>query len=202
VTPPRLRAADSVLVVIDVQDKLLAKIPTADALVRNAGFLLDAAKLLEVPVRATEQYPKGLGPTTAALAARLPAPVPAKTAFSCCGAGPFLEELEMLRRKSVVLAGMETHVCVAQTALDLLDAGLHVFLAVDALAARAAVDHDTALRRLERAGAVPTTAEAVAFEWVADAAHPQFKAVSRLIIGRAESPGPANRAGTQAGGLG
>jgi nicotinamidase-related amidase len=90
----------------------------------------------------------------------------------------------VLRRPSVVLAGMETHVCVAQTALDLLHAGLHVFLPVDALAARSAVDHDAALRRLEQAGAVPTTAEAIAFEWVADAAHPQFKAISKLIIDR------------------
>ncbi|QJW99332.1 isochorismatase family protein [Frigoriglobus tundricola] len=180
----RLRAETSVVVVIDVQDKLLAKIPSAAGLVRNAAFLLDAAALLAVPVRATEQYPKGLGPTTADLARRLPAPLPAKTAFSCCGAGTFLEELEMLRRPNVVLVGMETHVCVAQTALDLLHAGLHVFLPVDALAARSAIDHDTALRRLEQAGAVPTTAEAVAFEWLADATHPQFKTVSAMIVAR------------------
>jgi len=181
----RLRGENSVLVVIDVQDKLLAKIPTAAALVRSAGFLLDAAGLLGVPVRATEQYPKGLGPTTAEIARRLPHPVAAKTAFSCCGAGTFLEELEMLQRPNVVLAGMETHVCVLQTALDLLAAGLHVYLPVDALAARSALDHDTALRRLEQAGAVPTTAEAVAFEWVGDAAHAHFKAFSRLVIDRA-----------------
>jgi nicotinamidase-related amidase len=181
---PRLTAANSVLVVIDVQDKLLAKIPTAAALVRNAGFLIDAARLLGVPVSATEQYPKGLGPTTPELARRLPADRPAKTAFSCCGAAGFLADLRGLARPNVVLAGMETHVCVGQTALDLLDAGLTVFLPVDALAARSAVDHDAALRRLERAGAIPTTAEAVAFEWVGDAAHPQFKALSKLVIDR------------------
>jgi isochorismatase family protein len=183
----RLRPEASVVVAIDVQDKLLVKIPTAAALVRNAAFLLDVAKLLDVPIRATEQYPKGLGATTAELARRLPQPLPAKTAFSCCGAENFLEELEVLRRPSVVLVGMETHVCVAQTALDLLNAGLHVYLPVDALAARGQVDHDAALRRLEQAGAVPTTTEAVAFEWVADAKHAQFKAVSGLIIARGES---------------
>ncbi len=182
----RLTAQSSILIVIDVQDKLLVKIPSAALLVRNAGFLLDAAKLLDVPIRATEQYPKGLGPTTGELARRLPQPLPAKTAFSCCGAGTFLEELEMLGRKNVVLAGMETHVCVAQTAFDLRHAGLHVFLPVDALAARAAIDHDVALRRLEQAGAVPTTAEAVAFEWVGDARHPQFKALSQLVIARSQ----------------
>jgi hypothetical protein len=83
---PRLTAADSVLVVIDVQDKLLAKIPAASELVRNIGFLLDAAALLGVPALGTAQYPKGLGPTTADLARRLPPELPAKTAFSCCGA--------------------------------------------------------------------------------------------------------------------
>lgn len=180
----RLRAESSVLVVIDVQDKLLAKIPAAARLVERTGFLLDVAALLDVPVRATEQYPKGLGPTTDEIARRLPQPAGQKTAFSGCGAGTFLEELEMLQRPNVVLAGMETHVCVMQTALDLIEAGLHVFLPVDALSARFSADHDTALRRMEQAGAVPTTAEAVAFEWVRDAAHPQFKAASRLVIAR------------------
>src|SRR4051812_34280495 len=99
----RLRPESTAVVVIDVQDKLLVKIPTAAALVRNAGFLVDVANLMEVPVRATEQYPKGLGPTTAELTRRLPPNLPAKTAFSCCGAGTFLEELEMLRRPNVVL---------------------------------------------------------------------------------------------------
>jgi nicotinamidase-related amidase len=185
-TPPikRLRTESSILIVIDVQDKLLVKIPTAASMVRNAAFLLDAAALVGVPVRATEQYPKGLGPTTPELARRLPQPPAAKTAFSCCGAGTFLEELEMLRRPNVVLVGMETHVCVSQTALDLLQAGLHVYLPVDALASRGAIDHDTALRRLEQAGAIPTTAEAVAFEWIGDSSHAQFKAFSALVIAR------------------
>jgi nicotinamidase-related amidase len=185
----RLRPDNSVLVVVDVQDKLLVKIPTAATLVRNAGFLLDVAALLDVPARATEQYPRGLGPTTAELARRLGQPPVAKTAFSCCGAGTLLDELKLLQRPGVVLVGMETHVCVAQTALDLIEAGLHVFLPVDALGSRFAVDHDTALRRLERAGAEPTTAEAVAFEWVADSAHPHFKSVSKLVIERAASDG-------------
>ncbi len=181
---PRLTSTTSVLVVVDVQDKLLAKIPTADALVRNTAFLLDVAALIGVPTRGTEQYPKGLGPMTADLARRLPPALPAKTAFSCCGAAGFLTELRGLARPNVVVTGMESHVCVAQTTLDLLEAGYTVFLPVDALASRHIIDHDTALRRLERAGAIPTTVEAVAFEWIGDASHPQFKAVSRLVIDR------------------
>ena len=189
----RLASKDSALVVIDVQDKLLAKIPGAAALVRNAAFLLDVAALLEIPARGTEQYPKGLGPTTAELARRLPNPIPSKTAFSCCGAGTFLEELEMIRRPNVVLVGMETHVCVAQTAFDLLHAGLHVFLAVDALVSRFPIDHDTALRRMEQAGAVLTTVEAVAFEWLGDSTHAHFKQVSNLIISRSRDVEAASR---------
>jgi nicotinamidase-related amidase len=186
-TVKRLRADHSILVLVDIQDKLLAKIPTASQLVRNAGFLLDVAALLEVPIRATEQYPKGLGPTNAELMRRIEQTPTVKTAFSCCGAEAFLEELQMTRRPNVVLVGMETHVCIAQTVLDLLTAGLHVFLPVDALASRFAIDHETALRRLEQSGAVPTTAEAIAFEWVADASHQQFKAMSRLVIERSNA---------------
>lgn len=183
-TVPRLTAASSVLVVVDVQDRLLAKMPAAADLVETVGFLLDVANALGVPVRATEQYPKGLGPTTAVLARRLPPDLPAKTAFSCCGVTGFLDELWLAGHHSVVLTGMEAHVCVAQTALDLLAAGVRVFVPVDAVGSRYDLDRETALRRLDKAGAVLTTAEAVAFEWVGDAAHPQFKAVSRLVIDR------------------
>ncbi|HEX4610006.1 MAG TPA: isochorismatase family protein [Urbifossiella sp.] len=183
-TSRRPAAEKSILLVVDIQDKLLANMPHAVPLVRAAAFLLDVAALLDIPVRATEQYPKGLGPTAAEIARRLPAPPVAKTAFSCCGAGTVLEELEMLQRPTVVLVGMETHVCVLQTALDLIDAGLQVVLPADALASWGDLDHATALRRLEMAGAVVTTAESLAFEWVRDSTHAQFKAVSRLVIAR------------------
>jgi nicotinamidase-related amidase len=180
---PRLRIENSVVIAIDIQTRLLVKIPRAEPLVRNAGFLLDAAGLLDVPMRATEQYPKGLGGTHPDILKRLPG-VSEKTSFSCCGAGTFLEELQMLQRPNVVLVGMETHVCIQQTALDLIEAGIHVFLPVDALAARGETDHDTALRRMEKAGAVSTTVEAVAFEWMRDSTHPQFKAVSKMVVER------------------
>ena len=92
--------------------------------------------------------------------------------------------MRALGRLDAVLVGMETHVCVAQTALDLLEAGFRVHLPIDALASRGRHDHAAALRRMERAGAERTTAEAVAFEWVADSAHPRFKEFSKLIVGR------------------
>jgi len=184
---PRLTSRDSVLVVIDIQEKLLAKIPTAKQLVHNAAFLLQVAKLLEVPVHVTEQYPKGLGPTVPEIKSLLPDEAIAKTAFSCCGAPGFLAELCELNRPNLVLVGMETHVCVLQTALDLLEANFNIFLPVDALASRVAVDAEIALRRLERAGATLCTAESTAFEWVGDSTHPQFKAISKLVIDRSQS---------------
>jgi nicotinamidase-related amidase len=181
VTAPRLTALNSALLVVDVQDKLLAAMPDAAGLIRDAGFLLDVANLLKVPALATEQYPQGLGPTNAELVRRLAVERPAKVAFSGCGAPGLLAGLRQLGRPNVVVAGMETHVCVLHTTLDLLAEDLQVFVPVDAVQSRFRVDHDTALRRLERAGAMLTTAETVAFEWLGGSDHPQFKAVSRLI---------------------
>src|SRR5262245_21111313 len=176
----QMSAADTGLLVIDVQETLLPLIPDAGAVVRNVAFLIDAARLLGMTVQATEQYPRGLGPTVPELAARLPER-PDKTAFSCCAAAGVVETFHREARPKVVLAGLETHVCVLNTALDLLALDFRVFIAVDAVAARYRVDHDTALRRLEQAGAVPTTSEGCVFEWVGGAGHPRFKEVSRLV---------------------
>lgn len=183
---PHLTAENSILLVVDVQVRLLAAIPNRAELVRNAAFLMDVARLLEVPVRATEQYPQGLGPTTEELTKRLPPNIPAKTAFSCKGAIGLFDDIRSLKRPSVVLMGMETHVCITQTVFDLLDAGYNVFLPVDAVGSRFRVDLDTAIRRLERVGVIPTTVEAVAFEWLGDSKHPQFKSVSKLVIERSK----------------
>ena len=176
----RLRPENSVVVVIDIQDKLLAKIPTSDALVQNSAFLLDVAGLLEVPVRATEQYPKGLGATVSDLAQRLPERAD-KVAFSCCAIPSLVQSFRDADRKKIVLAGIETHVCVQQTALDLLALDFRVYVAADAVSNRYAVDHEYALRRLEQAGAVLTTAETTVFEWVGAAGTPAFKEISRLV---------------------
>lgn len=178
--PTQMLAHETALLVVDVQDKLMAKIPKAPELVRNIAFLVDAAKLVGVETMATEQYPRGLGPTVAPLAERLPQR-PDKVAFSCCAVPGLVDGLRQRKRTRVLLAGIETHVCVLNTALDLLAAGLRVYLAVDALSSRYAVDHDTALRRLEQAGAILTTAETATFEWVGGAQHPQFKQISAQI---------------------
>ena len=176
----QMSAADSALLVIDVQDKLLPVIPGHAGLVRNIAFLIDGARLLGMPVTATEQYPKGLGPTTAELAGRLPER-PDKIAFSSCAVASVVEGFHRAARPKVLLAGIETHVCVLNTALDLLALDFRVYVAVDAVAARYAIDHDTALRRMEQAGVIMTTSETAVFEWVGGAGHPQFKAVSQLV---------------------
>ncbi len=178
--PAQLSARESAVLVIDVQEKLMVKIPNADGLVRNIAFLLDAAKLLDVDITATEQYPKGLGPTVATLAERLPTR-PDKFAFSSCAVPQVLDGFRAAGRSKVVLVGIETHVCVLHTTLDLLAAGLQPYLAVDALASRYSVDHETALHRLEKAGAIVTTVETCAFEWMGGAKHPRFKEVSGLV---------------------
>jgi nicotinamidase-related amidase len=188
---PRITPLNSLVLVVDVQDKLLAAMPDAAGLIRDVAFLLDAAAILSVPVLATEQYPQGLGPTTAELAKRLPtglqSNVPAKVAFSCCGASGLLASIRATGRTHIVLVGMETHVCILQTALDLLAEGLQVVLPVDGVQSRFTLDRDTALRRLERAGATLSTVETTAFEWLGGADHPSFRAISKLVRTRDEA---------------
>ena len=178
--PTQMSAGDTGLLVIDVQEKLLPKVPDAKALVRNIAFLIDGARLLGIPVQATEQYPRGLGPTVPELAERLPER-PDKVAFSSCAVPSVVDTFHRAARPKVVLAGIETHVCVLHTALDLLALDFRVYVAADAVGARYPQDHAVALRRMEQAGAVLTTSETCVFEWVGGAGHAQFREVSRLV---------------------
>jgi nicotinamidase-related amidase len=176
----QMSAADTGLLVIDVQEKLVPKIFDSAALVRNIAFLLDAARLLNMPIQCTEQYPRGLGMTVPELAGKLPERLD-KVAFSSCAVPSIVPTFHREARPKIVLCGLETHVCVLHTALDLLALNFRVYIAVDAVGSRSRIDHDIALRRLEQAGAVLTTSEMCVFEWLGSAGHPQFKAVSQLI---------------------
>ncbi len=155
-----------------------------DRLLANALRLVRAAQILGIPVLATEQYPKGLGPTLESLAALIP-DRPAKTSFHCLGAPGVVEGLAALGVRHVTLAGIEAHVCVAQTALELLALGYGVQVPADAVGSRFAIDREFALRRLELAGAIVSTTEAVLFEWLGGAEHARFKEISALIKERA-----------------
>jgi nicotinamidase-related amidase len=176
----RLDPATSLLVIVDVQERLVPAIPAGGEVVSRCRRLAEAAGILGVKTVVTEQYPTGLGGTVPALAAVVPGTA-TKLRFSCSGCEAF--EAAVAGVDAVVLAGLETHVCIAQTALDLLGRGLLVFLVVDAVASRHAVDHEVGLRRLEAAGVIPVTSEAVLFEWMGTAEHPRFQEIRRLVLG-------------------
>jgi nicotinamidase-related amidase len=174
-----MNSVDTALLVVDAQEKLLAVVPDRPRIVWNIRRLIDAAAVLSMPVAATEQCPEKLGRTVSPLVERLPAPI-GKTEFSAanCFASAGQWAAEGVQR--VLVCGIETHVCVAQTALDLTAMGFMLYVAVDAVGTRHAIDHETALRRMEAAGVVLTTTEAAMFEWCREAGTPQFKAISAL----------------------
>jgi nicotinamidase-related amidase len=176
----RLTARNGALLVVDVQDKLLAAIANREPMIANVVNLIHGAQALKMPVWATEQYPRGLGPTTACVADLIP-DRPAKTTFHCCAVPQILEQLYGRNVRHVTVAGIEAHVCVAQTALELLDLGFRVQVPADAVASRHQIDWEYALRRIAQAGAVISTTEAVLFEWTETADRPEFKAISDLI---------------------
>lgn len=171
---------DSALLVVDVQEKLLPLIPERARLVWNIRRLIDGANILGVKVGATEQYPQGLGPTTAELSTRLAA-IHSKVAFSCGECGEIFSAWRDLGIWKVLVVGMETHVCVSQTVHDLLGEAFRVYVAADAVAARGALDHEVALRRMDSSGATLTTTEAALFEWCGRAGSPEFKQISQLV---------------------
>jgi nicotinamidase-related amidase len=188
-SPSRRSAYHGALLIVDLQERLLAAMPHAALVTANAARLAQAARELGVLALATEQNPQRLGPTVAALAGLVPAPL-GKMSFSACGAGPLLEQLHGRSIRHVTLAGVEAHVCVAQTALDLIDMGFAVQVAADAVASRNVLDWAVALRRLAAAGAIVTTTEAVLFEWLETADAPAFKAISKLVKDFASPAGP------------
>lgn len=181
-SPYLLSAGSARLLVIDVQEKLVPAIATNNPrLVDNCNCLIEAASLLSVPVTATEQYPAGLGPTVAQLREQLPE-CSEKKRFSaaevlCWNRG----DAEENQRHQIIVAGIEAHVCVMQTVLDLLAAGYQVHIPADAVASRFAIDRETALKRMSDCGATLTTTETAIFELCETAEAPQFKQISALI---------------------
>jgi nicotinamidase-related amidase len=173
---------DSRLLIVDVQERFMPTIPVADQLVANCRKLLAGAKALGIPASATEQYPKGLGPTVPQLAEFLPTR-PEKLRFSSAEVLGWTSASDDERHK-VVVAGIETHVCIQQTVLDLLAAGYQVYVPADAVASRHKPDWRFALQRLRDSGAVVTSTEAVLFEWCEVAGTDEFKQISRIVTGR------------------
>jgi nicotinamidase-related amidase len=177
------RCNQSQLVVIDMQEKLAAAMPVdaMQAIIKNCSILLQAAALLEVPVLYTEQYPKGLGHTMPELKPLLEASLPIeKTVFSSCEEPRFCRQLTS-DRPQVILAGMEAHICVLQTALQLQQMGRQVFVVEDAVLSRSAANKTNALKRLRHAGVIISNTESVVFEWLGRAEGEVFKQITRLV---------------------
>ncbi len=176
--PELLDRNRSALVLIDVQERLFPHVYEHQRVLARVDLLLSAANLMQIPILLTEQYPKGLGSTLEEIRKIIPGVPPlTKMDFSCVPAAGFREHLTSLHREQIILAGIETHVCVAQTALDLASQGEKVFVVADATASRRPLDAQIALQRLERSGLTITTAEAVVFEWLRRAGTEEFKAI-------------------------
>jgi nicotinamidase-related amidase len=166
------------LLVVDIQEKLVPSLPRYPECEPSIRRLIQIAQKLNLPVLLTEQYPKGLGVTIPSIRDVLAEYRPIlKNTFSCCGVPDVLDRLREARAEAVILAGMEAHVCVQQTALDLIAAGIRVHVPADAVVSRQDLDWEMALDRMRQAGAIVTTSQSVLFELLVEAGTPEFKAV-------------------------
>jgi nicotinamidase-related amidase len=174
-----LNADRAVLLMVDLQQRLVPAIDDGETMVTRTLRLAEAAMLLGVPIRATEQYPAGLGPMVAPLAAYPQAVLP-KTTFSGV-ADPGFTALLPAGVSEIVVAGCEAHVCVLQTVIDLLGVGHRVVLVADAVGSRDPADKTAGIERARQLGVEVVTSEMVLFEWLRDAKHPQFREVQKLL---------------------
>lgn len=183
-SPELMCVDDTGLLVVDVQERLIKAINGWQRVVWNVRRLIDGARVLGIPAVATEQYPQGLGGTLPELAERLCdgllENIPEKMTFSSLGCPGLLDSLRDRGVRKILLCGIEAHVCVAQTAFDLMADGWRVYVVVDAVGSRFPLDYRTALSRMDSAGASLTTTEAALFELCAVAGTPRFKEISRL----------------------
>ena len=178
-----LHREKSGFVLVDVQEKLIPYVLNSDPVVMRCEWLIRLAKELGVPLVVSEQYPKGLGTTVEPLRTlTLNERCVDKVQFSCYREPSFVNHWQTIDRKQVVLAGIETHVCVLQTAMDMNSSGFDVFVVVDAVSSRHELDHKYGLKRMKQVGIHLVTAEMVFFEWVGQAGTPEFKALSQSYL--------------------
>jgi isochorismate hydrolase len=174
-----IKAETSSLLIVDVQEKLAPAMSHIDRVVKNASILMQAATRFSIPQLVSEQYPEGLGATVEALAGGDPV---AKMSFSCMGDEGYVSRFQALDRPQAVIVGIEAHVCVLQTAMDLMGWGkVQVFVVADATSSRSPDNHAMAMHRLRGAGAQIVTTEMVLFEWLGQAGTPEFKDLRKYI---------------------
>ncbi len=177
-----MKADLSALLVIDIQDKFVPTIHGIDRVITNTRTLMQAAQRLAVPTLVSEQYRKGLGPTVPEIVEMMEGQVAIdKIHFSCMGDAGYALKFGELGRTQAIVSGIEAHVCVTQTTLDLIERDVRVFVVEDAVSSRTQANHRAGLERLRDAGASIVTTEMVLFEWLRQAATPEFKDVSKLI---------------------
>jgi nicotinamidase-related amidase len=177
-----LKREETALLIIDIQEKIFRVMLNPEMIIQNTIKLIEGFKILDSPIFATEQYPKGLGETETRIKEALKNVVPIqKMTFSCYGAGDLFEILNYRKIKRVVVAGIESHVCVQQTALDLLANDFQVGLAADACSSRKEVDYSMALERMRKAGVIVTTTEAILFELLNVCGTEEFKKISKIV---------------------
>jgi len=180
--PRLLDVSETALLGIDVQETFRSVMKGSDPMVAGCVRLVQTFRALGLPILATEQYPKGLGPTVGELKIVLgPVPILEKTAFSSYRCAGLPEQLSQTAARVVLVCGIETQVCVSQTVHDLLASGYGVQVAADAVESRHAMDREIALRKMEASGAILTTTEAAAFELLGDAKNPKFKEVQSFF---------------------
>ena len=172
----------TLLFIVDVQEKLFAAMHEKEILSNSLQILIRGAGILNLPIVATEQYPAGLGKTIPEIASLMPGTVPIeKLSFSCCGEKRCMHAIEHSGRKQILLAGIEAHVCVYQTAMDLLDSGYTVQVITDAVSSRTVRNRDAGLQKMRDAGAGLTTIEILLFELMRTADSPRFREISKLV---------------------
>jgi nicotinamidase-related amidase len=176
------RLEDSVVIVVDMQPSFLDGCWRGAEALQRAKFLVECANLLGVPVLATEQYRERMGGTEPSLAALIGQEALNKLSFSCCGASPFNTAFESLDRNQAVLVGIETHICVSQTAHHLVEqVQTEVIACVDAVTARTEDRHRIGMERIRGIGVTPSHTESVVYEWLGSASHPKFREVLNLV---------------------
>jgi nicotinamidase-related amidase len=177
-----LERADAALLIIDIQEKLAAVMESKDRVVKNCLHLIELAKLTGMPVLVTEQYPKGLGQTVEEIRNAVPLYQPAeKIYFNCCEEPSCFHHIKTLGRKTLIMTGMETHICILQTCLGLLRNLFHVHVASDAVCSRLEENRQTALQTMRQAGAVISSTESILFQILSYAGTDDFKTISKRI---------------------
>ncbi|MCL6472676.1 MAG: hydrolase [Firmicutes bacterium] len=177
-----LNRDDTLLLIIDIQERLAAVMSQRQKVVDNSLHLIELAKMFNMPIVVTEQYPKGLGPTITEIKEALPDHVLVeKVSFNCCEAAGFSGKLKEIGRRKIVMVGMETHICVLQTGLGLMQDGYDVHVVSDAVCSRTKDNWKVALGFMQNAGAVVTCTETVLFQLLGAAGTEEFKAISKRI---------------------